>query len=224
MSGPEATPAQVGASRRGGNRPCLVGHGPGPGVRGAVHGRPRPVDRERRASRRCSATSASPRRGCNGWSTPMPSPSAASCSSGAGPRTSSAAGASSCSASCLFAGRQPGVRHRPEPVHAGRGPRPAGPRRGGACPRPRLTILTMTFRAPAGAVACPRDLECDGRGGGRLGGAARRRPHRPAVVAVDLLHQPPHRRRRPGGGPGRAGRDPRRGRAPVARRPRRRRS
>ena len=83
-----------------------------------------------------------------------------------------------------------------------------------------LTILTMTFRAPAERSRAARDLECHGRGGGRLGGAARRHPHRPVVVAVDLLRQHPHRGGHPGRGARRAERDPRRGPAPLARRPR----
>ena len=68
---------------------------------------------------------------------------------------------------------------------------------GGALVSPAaLSIITTTFAGGRGAHQGARRLERDRRGRRRVRPAARRRPHRPALVGVDLLRQRAGRHRR----------------------------
>ena len=198
--------------------PRVVGHDPRPRVRRAVHGGPRPLDRQRGAALDATRPGLQHRRPAVGGQRlrpllrRLPAPGRARRRPVRSPPHLHAR-------PHPVRRSQPGVRRRPEPVHARRGAHPAGPGCGRAVTG-HPDDPHHDLHRPRRAVPRPRDLERHGGGGRRLGGTARRHPHRPAVVAMDLLHQHPHCRRRAGGGPCRAGRDPRRGRAPVARRTR----
>ena len=170
---------------------------PRPRLPRAVHGRARRDDHERRAAVDPARPRVQRRPTCSGSSTPTRSCSAASCCSAAARATCSAASGSSSRASrssrsrrCSTGSRRRARCSSPPAALQGLGAALVSPA--------ALSIITTTFEEGARPHEGARRLERDRRRRRRVRPAARRHPHRAAVVGVDLLRQRAdrHRRRR----------------------------